>query len=387
MYLKQLEFTGYSSNRPDYDCKCGFTIAGPLYTLSDLYVKQCCELNIPIILTIKIQVNFLTEYNFRPFNRKEYESNVRGQIEKYMSMKPNIFGWYILPEELRPWRKNEMDFLRDVCSIIREYDSKGGLIMSYNPANRMSNHLFTMSENGLSLIGRNAYLDFNYSNSNSNSIRLRSNFIIQSMNESLKCYQLIQRKNKDDSNNKRIMLGIYLQMAVDPLKTEDDQYISILARHDVFLSVMHGTQMIILWSLFKRESIKRTYGIQYKAYCKAVCEINQTKFDLNNQEDSTESKKRFTLAEILLNQDIFKKTIRRIKTLKSLKSKDDEIKKEEEENVMNDADEMDFSIAEYDLKNVLQTNRKLVLKINSTNRIQALDDEEFEPFQVKYKIV
>ena len=93
----------------------GFTAAGPIYIINAIYVDLCVTWKIPIIITLNLRhfVNFSTN-NFAPINKTQIKSEVQNQILKALELNPIIFGWYILPEELRSWRKNEMDFLKTV---------------------------------------------------------------------------------------------------------------------------------------------------------------------------------------------------------------------------------------------------------------------------------
>lgn len=72
--------------------------------------------------------------------------------------KLNVFAWNIWPEELRPWRKNEMNYLRLVVDIVRRYSDRP--ITLYNPVNRDENHLGTVIERGVDICARQAYIPF-----------------------------------------------------------------------------------------------------------------------------------------------------------------------------------------------------------------------------------
>ncbi len=81
---------------------------------------------------------------------------------------------------------------------------------------------------------------------------------------------------------------------MDPSNSADDSLIEKIVRHDVFLSVVCGAKCVIIWSLFKRQSVKRTYDRQYNAYKSAIDEINNKEISLSTELSSK-------LAEIFLN--------------------------------------------------------------------------------------
>jgi hypothetical protein len=337
MRFFRLEFAGFSG-KPDTDVKHGFTIAGPIYTLTDEYVKLCASQSIPVIITLKVKIDFLDEKtNFDP---SDVQAQLKVQIEKYLSFNPNIYGWYLLPEELRPWRSIEMSFLKTCSDFIKQYNDKP--LFSYNPFNRDSFLLGRMVTNGLDFVARNAYVTFDVTANRAK--------IVDSMNDCVKCFEELATVEKKS----RCLIGVYLQLAVDPLDLHDDQLIPTMVRHDMFLSVLFGAQAVLLWSLFKRASVLRTFDLQYKSYAETIQEINSTTFSLNGRD--------VTLAQIMLNGSEFEKEL-----------------------------EQDTSGTRYFSRGVYklgEDNTRLVVEINSTSETQC-DDKgtSFSPFEVKYTIL
>ena len=171
----------------------------------------------------------------------------------------------MLPDELRNWRKNEMDYLRLVRSIIKKYSSKP--ILQYNPLNRNLTDLMKLVENGQDLIARNAYLEIN-------STKNRT-LITESLMVCKEAYLNLKNRQQQPSS---FLIGVFLMLAKDPLNVIDDKLIEKIIKHDIYQSVIGGgAQIIIIWSLFKRYEVKRTYEIQYKAYESIIKEINNLK--------------------------------------------------------------------------------------------------------------
>ncbi len=169
-----------------------------------------------------------------------------------------------------------MDYLRLVRSIIKKYSSKP--IFQYNPLNRNLTDLMKLVENGQDLIARNAYLDIN-------STRNRT-LITESLMVCKEAY--LNLKNRQHQQQSSFLIGVFLMLAKDPLNVMDDKLIEKIIKHDIYQSVIGGgAQIIIIWSLFKRFEVKRTYGIQYKAYESIIKEINNLKivYDYNKTID------------------------------------------------------------------------------------------------------
>ena len=106
-----------------------------------------------------------------------------------------------------------------------------------------------MGEHGQDVIGKNAYVLFN-----SKEDRTK---IAKSMNDARSAYDTL----KQGDPNRQILLGVYLHLSLDPENADDDKNIPKFARHDVYLSAVLGAQIIIIWSLFNRNSVHRTYDV------------------------------------------------------------------------------------------------------------------------------
>ena len=335
IHLLSNSFFVIIKGNPESDFKNGFTAAGPVYTFRDSYIDECLKNSIPQIFTLKCDINFLTTYNWKDVNEDEVKGEIERQVIKYLELNPNLFGWYILPEELRPWRKNELAFLNLVTQTIRKYDQQHPII-SYSPYNRDCYGLCNLTKNGLDYIGKNAYVLFE-----SKEDRTK---IIESMKCSMEAYNLIKSEGNLTEHSR---MGIYLHLAMDPALESEDCLIPALAKHDVFLSVVCGASFILVWSLFRRVSVYRTYHIQYKAYADSMNEINKKAIQIDD-------KQTLTLAEIFLNSP---------KLIEHSESR--------------------VTHAVY----TINENAKLVVSINSTNSQQKHNEILLEPFEVKYDVV
>ena len=313
----------------------GFTAAGPVYTsMYPYYISTCIKNSLPMVVTIDLRfIDFLTKFNFVSVNKTLVEHEVESQVKKALDVNTIVFGWYILPDELRPWRANEMEFLNIVTSTIRKLDQHP--IIAYSPNNRDALMLKTMGENGLDYLGKQAYVVFEQNENRT--------IIIDALKSASDSFDMLSADKKTSENS---LVGVYLELAVDPQSPSDDYLIPTLARHDVFLSVAHGAKFILIWSLFRRVSVYRTYTLQYKGYVDAVKEINKSVLTHRNSS--------FSLAEILLNE---KKTIF--------------------------LEHEYHTHAEYEISSDLT----FVLDINSANCSMVFNGLEMKRFEVKYEIV
>lgn len=135
---------------------------------------------------------------------------------------------------------------------------------------------------------------------------------------------------------------------MDPSNPIDDAIIKTIIRHDVFLSVVCGAKSIIIWSLFKRKSVSRTYDLQYNGYISAMREINEKEIQLPDNSI-------MTLSNIFLNS---KKKIKH-------------------------SSDLMYTRVEYEISNDV----KFLVCINSSNKMKEVPDEcTLEPFEVQYNI-
>src|SRR5690606_15920435 len=74
----------------------------------------------------------------------EIRKTLREMMEPVLDA-PEIKFWYLQPEELRPWRKNEMQFLEYATTAIREIDPHKRPIMMYDPAHASAGRLASIA--------------------------------------------------------------------------------------------------------------------------------------------------------------------------------------------------------------------------------------------------
>jgi hypothetical protein len=63
------------------------------------------------------------------------------------------------------------------------------------------------------------------------------------------------------------------ELCKDPEPGEDKE-IRAWVRHDVYLGMASGAKGVLIWSLFKRKEVKRTWQLWYDAYAECARELN-----------------------------------------------------------------------------------------------------------------
>ena len=159
----KIHFIGYSGQDPAYDLQCGFSAAGPYYGDFTNELNKCKSSNTPIVVRVGADLKFVGKDEWKEVDANSVGKEIIQQInlvlaEDESGCKPNVFAWSIWPEELRPWRKNEMNYLRLAVDIIKRYSDRP--ITLYNPVNRDENHLGTVIERGVDICARQANVSF-----------------------------------------------------------------------------------------------------------------------------------------------------------------------------------------------------------------------------------
>ena len=232
---KKIQFLGFSGE-PLKQAEDGYSAVGPFYQVFGSGWQKCTQnTHISCVVTVRADVDFSKQDEWRPLNVTKIEDEIQSQVNRHITSQVKIYAWYVLPDELRPWRKNEMHYLELVSSIIKRNSTKP--IISYNPANREADDLIKMAHLGLDVIAKNAYIEMNTFRD--------SSLIIKSMNA---CHKASQ-----NNFGRNLQLGVYLKLARDPINPNDDQFISQLIRHDVYLSILKGSLIYLNILIFQNK--------------------------------------------------------------------------------------------------------------------------------------
>lgn len=253
---RKMAFMGYSGV-PSRDMANGWTVAGPVYGNQQPYLESCFAANWPVIAHIGPHVTFNDK---SPTKYKLDEPSLREQVEaqvKAFADHPQVAWWAVTPEELRPWRKDEMKYLEIVCDSIRKNDPRGRPIYLYNPNNRDAKRLEPIARQ-VDVLAKGCYVNL------TGHKRDRA-WVRWSVEQEVQAIQAAGRPGA-------IPL-LMPELCADPDPAEDKQ-IADWVRHDVYLGLASGAKGVLVWSLFKRGGVKRTWQLWYDAYSQCAKELN-----------------------------------------------------------------------------------------------------------------
>jgi hypothetical protein len=188
------------------------------------------------------------------------ETDLRRQIGDQMTrLAPlkEVAWWAITPEELRPWRGDEMNYLRIVSEGVRECDPQRRPIYLYNPNNRDAGSLKTIARY-VDALGKGCYV-------NSTGHKRDRAWVRWSIEQEVAAIAASHRTN--------VFPLLNPELCADPSPAEDRE-IRDWVRHDVYLGLASGARGVVIWSLFKRAGVKRTWQRWYDAYAECGRELN-----------------------------------------------------------------------------------------------------------------
>jgi len=253
---RKLAFMGYSGD-PARDLASGFTVAGPVYGDQKPYLDRCFTNGWPVVAHVGLRITFNdkdpAKYNLDlPNLRQEIEKQVRE-----LAGHKEIVWWAIHPEELRPWRGDEMQYLAVVCEAVRKTDPQARPIYLYNPNHRDAKTLLPIAKQ-VDVLAKGCYV-------NSVGRKRDRAWVRWSVEQEIEALRA-------DGRPQAIPL-LMPELCKDP-EPEEDREIRAWVRHDVYLGMASGAKGVLIWSLFKRKEVKRTWQLWYDAYSECARELN-----------------------------------------------------------------------------------------------------------------
>jgi hypothetical protein len=253
---RKLAFMGYSGN-PARDLTNGFTVAGPVYGNQMPYLEQCFAKGWPVVAHIGPHITFAdkdpAKYRLdEPTLHQQVESQVQG-----LAGHKEIVWWVVTPEELRPWRNEEMNYLSIVSKTIRDNDPQHRPVFLYNPNNRTAETLLPIARQ-VDVLGKGCYV-------NSVGRKRDRAWVRWSVEQEIQALGQAGRSNS-------IPL-VMPELCKDPEPSENKE-IRSWVRHDVYLGLSSGAKGVLIWSLFKRKEVTHTWQIWYDAYAECAKELN-----------------------------------------------------------------------------------------------------------------
>ena len=253
---RKLAFMGYSGN-PGRDLTNGFTVAGPAYGNQTPYLERCFTNGWPVVAHIGLRLSFVGK---TPAQSRFDEVALRQQIEtqvQALAGHKEIVWWAVQPEELRPWRAEEMNYLSVVCQAIHDTDPQHRAIYHYNPNHRNADTLLPIARQ-VDILAKGCYVN--------HVGRKRDRAWVRWGIE-----QELQAIGRAGGSNAIPLL--MPELCQDPEPAEDKE-IRNWVRHDVYLGLCSGAKGVLIWSLYPRKEVCRTWQLWYDAYAECARELN-----------------------------------------------------------------------------------------------------------------
>lgn len=217
----------------------GFDLFGPQYEMNARMLEDAKQHNLSAVYTIKYPVNFHGKepVNINPDEVREF---ITKEVKAVMD-NPNIAIWYITPEELRYWRKNEMLYLETASKAIREADVHKRPILIYDPAHANAKRLVHIAP-WVDYLAKGMYT--NYASMRDSRIWVR-----WSMEQEIEAIR--------EANPQGTPLAVPEMFASRKTELNDEliQKIPDWVRHDAYLSLISGAKGIVVFSMRKRPSL------------------------------------------------------------------------------------------------------------------------------------
>jgi hypothetical protein len=253
---RKLAFAGYSGD-PARDLANGFTLSGPVYGDQRPYLDRCFTNGWPVIAHVGPNITFRdkdpAKYKMDPDGlRRDVTEQVKG-----LAVHKQIAWWAIRPEELRPWRTDEMQYLTIVCETVRQNDPLERPIYLYNPNHRDAGSLTPIARH-VDVLAKGCYV----------------NLVGRKRDRAWVRWSVEQEVEALRAAGRTDAIPLVMpELCRDPEPNEDAE-IRAWVRHDVYLGLASGAKGVLIWSLFKRREVSRTWQLWYDAYSECAQELN-----------------------------------------------------------------------------------------------------------------
>lgn len=248
---RRMAFMGYSGD-PARDLPRGFTAAGPAYKDEPQYLAKAFREGWPVVAHVGHGISF-KDGAADKFAVVEASVAARiGAEVRALAAHPEIVWWALKPEELRPWRRDELRYLATAAAAIRANDPLGRPIYHYNPNNRTAPRLKLVAPY-VDIIAKGAYV-------NSSGFKRDRAWVARGMAE------------LTAAAPRGTVALVMPELYRDPEPSEDGE-IRAWARHDVYAGLVGGAKGVLIWSLFKRKEVRRTWKLWYDAYAECAAEL------------------------------------------------------------------------------------------------------------------
>ena len=250
----------YSARNPEQYKKDGFTVIGPVYGKVDRD-QAYSKANMPIIYSLyakqdgaTVNKDFLRRSGIK-MNKKKVAQSIRENVSEAVKKYPDIAYFYLTPEELRHWKRNEYDFIKIVTQAAHEADPEKRPVWMYLPGHYGQDSIAKYADR-MDVIGKGCYT--NYASRKNQRAWVR--FSVDIM------------KNAAAQGKEADMVLAVLEM-FRKVEKEELHRIPDWARHDFYASLITGAKGLAIFSLANRSGFASAHKLYYPAYSKAAKEV------------------------------------------------------------------------------------------------------------------
>ncbi len=263
-------FSFYSTINEDstYAVSNGATGIGPYYGGSSGQVAPLAEAaTLGANFSYKVQLPSMAEFsasstNFVWPSDATLIAEVTAVVDA-VKTNTNIIMWDLVPEELRHWMTNEMNYIEVVSDAIRAADPQGRPVMMYEPNNRKTaNLVYTVPH--LDICSKGMYVN----SVSGGAYRHNRIWARWSMEQELAAIA---------AANTNAVPWIMLHMAYD-VPDGEEQWIEDWCRHDAYMGLIMGGQGISIWSGWRpRTTWTNDFDAFFDGYLSVAADLNHSR--------------------------------------------------------------------------------------------------------------
>jgi len=229
----------------------GLTLIGPYGREKNIDAAKKYGLQCTYTISLPMKFHEKEPLELTP---EEIRRRIRAQVEA-VAGHAEIAWWYLAPEELRYWRKNEITYLEVAADAIRQADPQKRPVWMYDPGHRHAAAL-THTVKHLDLCGKGMYT--NYSGQRTNRVWVR-----WTIEQEIKAIE--------QANPSAIPIAVPEMFRQPP-----EELLGMIprwVRHDVYLSLMTGAKGIVIFSGWRRPKFP-AFDRYLEAYAECIRELN-----------------------------------------------------------------------------------------------------------------
>ncbi len=253
---RKLLYSGFSPrlNKIPELRDAGFTCMGPAYGKQKNFIEACRKAGVQRFQPICPEGLTKDKLgNKESVDWEKISEEIKTQVQSYRDDE-GVAVWYLQPEELRYWRKNEYQYLQTAYKVIRENDPLKRPVWMYLPGHYSKGAMMKYSDY-IDYLGKGMYT--NYSGHRESRIWCR-----WSTEQELAALQ--------ETKSPAVPLAVPEMFRQPP--EEILPLIPAWVRHDVYSSLIAGAKGVVIFSLAQRKQFS-AWEAYYNSYLKVAGEL------------------------------------------------------------------------------------------------------------------